>query len=170
MFLWKNVLFCLSAVIVDEELLVTAAGPQRVGGLVAHIMVGLGMAASQQYREKYKTVHPALWPLHSKWLILVTEHQRQRDFLDKNFVNLLLWSGHKLTRADRDKLVTVVLPTFIWHYERITVDNGHLDTDSIPTSSEVWFHLVFSSLNTNHRIYFLLLEYNDLLNSSHKIF
>ena len=54
-----NALICLSAIIVDEELLVTAAGPQRVGGLVAHVEVCLGMTASQEQGEKYKADHPA---------------------------------------------------------------------------------------------------------------
>ena len=46
--LLKNVLRCLCAVLVDEELLVTATGAQRVGGLDAHINVGLAVTASQQ--------------------------------------------------------------------------------------------------------------------------
>ena len=76
---------CLRAVIVDEELLVTAAGPQRVGGLVAHVKVGLAMAASQQETEKYKADHPSrLAPL--KMIDICHKSQRQRDFLDKNLI------------------------------------------------------------------------------------
>ena len=82
-----NALICLSAIIVDEELLVTAARPQRVGGLVAHVEVRLGMAASEEKGEKYKADHPAR---ADKVIDICHRKSSQRDFSDKKLIFFII--------------------------------------------------------------------------------
>ena len=50
-----------STVIVDEELLVACAGPEGVCCLVAHVMVCLALAHSQEAEEESETEHVERW-------------------------------------------------------------------------------------------------------------